>query len=48
LVWLVDPLEQAVTVFRPDAAPEKLDATSTIDGGDVLPGFSAPVAAMFA
>lgn len=48
LVWLVDPLEQTVTVFRPDATPEKLDATMTIDGGDVLPGFSAPVAAMFA
>jgi Uma2 family endonuclease len=48
LVWLVDPLEQTVTVFRPDAAPETLDAAMTIDGGDVLPGFSAPVAAMFA
>jgi Uma2 family endonuclease len=48
LVWLVDPLEQTATVFRPDATPEKLDATMTIDGGDVLPGFSAPVAAMFA
>jgi Uma2 family endonuclease len=47
LVWLVDPMEQTVTVFRPDATPEKLDATMTIDGGDVLPGFSTPVAAMF-
>ena len=48
LVWLVDPLEQTVIVFRPDAAPETLDATMTIDGGDVLPGFSTPIAAMFA
>jgi Uma2 family endonuclease len=47
LVWLVDPRRQTVTVFRPDATPEKLDATMTIDGGDVLPGFSTPVAAMF-
>jgi Uma2 family endonuclease len=48
LVWLVDPMEQTVTVFRPAAAPETLDATMTIDGGDVLPDFSTPVAAMFA
>ncbi len=47
LVWLVDPLEQTVTVFRPDAVPETLDATMAIDGGDVLPGFTTPVAAMF-
>lgn len=47
LVWLVDPLEQTVTVFRTGATPEKLDVTMTVDGGDVLPGFSAPVAEMF-
>ena len=47
LVWLVDPREQTVTIFRPDATPETLDATMTIDGGDVLPGFAAAVAAMF-
>ncbi len=48
LVWLVDPLEQTVTVYRPGAPPEHLDATMTIDGGDVLPGFSSLVAAMLA
>ena len=47
LVWLVDPDKKSVTVFRPDAPPETLDATMTIDGGDVLPGFSVPVAKMF-
>lgn len=47
LVLLVDPLQQTVTVFRSDSAPETLDATMTIDGGDVLPGFTTPVAAMF-
>jgi Uma2 family endonuclease len=47
LVWLVDPDKRTVTVFRPDAAPETLDATMTIDGGEVLPGFSASVSAMF-
>lgn len=47
LVWLVDPDEQTVIVFRPDTTPQKLDATMTIDGGDVLPRFSVPVAEMF-
>lgn len=47
LVWLVDPDERTVTVFRPEASPVKLDATMTIDGGDVLPGFSVPVAELF-
>lgn len=48
LVWLVDPLAQMVTVFHHDAPPVTLDASMTIDGGEVLPGFSTPVAAMFA
>lgn len=48
LVWLVDPMEQTITEYRSGAAPQPLDATMTIDGGDVLPGFSASVAAMFA
>jgi Uma2 family endonuclease len=47
LVWLVDPMEQTVSVFRPDGTQEELDASMTIDGGDVLPGFSNPVAAIF-
>jgi Uma2 family endonuclease len=47
LVWLVDPRKKTVTVFRPDAAPETFAGTMTIDGGDVLPGFSIPVAELF-
>jgi Uma2 family endonuclease len=48
LVWLVDPSEWTVTVFRPDAALTRLEAADTLDGGDVLPGFSLPVAEIFA
>jgi Uma2 family endonuclease len=47
LVWLVDPDKRTVTIFRPDAPPETLDATMTIDGGDVLPGFAVQVAEFF-
>jgi Uma2 family endonuclease len=48
LVWLVDPAERTVTVFRPDAALKLLGEGDTLDGGDVLPGFSVPVADIFA
>jgi len=48
LVWLVDPATLTVIVFRQDAAPKTLEATDTLDGGDVLPGFSVPVAEIFA
>jgi Uma2 family endonuclease len=48
IVWLVDPAERTVTVFRPDAALKLLGEGDTLDGGDVLPGFSVPVADIFA
>lgn len=47
LVWLVDPLSQTVTIFRPNATPTKLGVGDTLDGGDVLPGFTVPVAEIF-
>ena len=48
LVWLVDPASLTVSVFRPDAAPRTVGAGDALDGGDVLPGFSLPVAEIFA
>jgi Uma2 family endonuclease len=48
LVWLIDPAFQTVTVFRPDATPAKLTVGDTLDGGDVLPDFTVPVAEIFA
>ena len=47
LVWLVDPASLTVTVFRQDAAPKSFGAGESLDGGDVLPGFSVPVAEIF-
>ncbi len=46
-VWIVRPREQMVTVHRPGAAPLDLGADDDLEGGDVLPGFSLPVARIF-
>lgn len=48
VVWLVNPPTETVTVFKSDAAPVTLHAGETLDGGDVLPGFTVPVAEIFA
>jgi Uma2 family endonuclease len=44
LVWVVNPQRKTVTVHTPGAQPLVLKSTDTIDGGDVLPGFSCVVA----
>ncbi len=43
LVWWVDPEKQTVTVYRFGQSPEVVDASGTLDGGDVLPGFALEV-----
>jgi Uma2 family endonuclease len=47
LVWLVNPTSQIVTIFYPDAPLTNLGADDTLDGDDILPGFSVPVAEIF-
>jgi Uma2 family endonuclease len=46
-VWLVDPANRKVQVFS-GAVTTILDAEDTLDGGDILPGFSVTVAELFA
>jgi len=48
MVWWVDPESQTVTVHRPGHEPQVLDSSGTLDGGEVLPGFSLPVERIFA
>jgi Uma2 family endonuclease len=48
LVWLVDPETQSVTVYAGTLPGHKLSDTDTLDGGDVLPGFTARIADFFA
>ena len=44
LGWLIDPLERTVRVYRAGVSePELLDAPETLDGEDVLPGFTFAV-----
>lgn len=47
LVWLIDPVKQTLTVFRPDATPTVLTVDERVDGEDVVPGFSLPLARLF-
>ena len=48
LVWIVDPEPRHVRIHQPGRAVVTLPATDTLDGGDVLPGFTLPLAALFA
>ena len=48
LVWLVNPTTRKVMVFRSEMDLVTLGESDTLDGGDVLPGFSVPVAEIFA
>lgn len=48
VVWDVDPEARTVVVHRPDALPAHLGGDDLLDGGDVLPGFAVPTAALFA
>ena len=47
-VWFVEPLARRVTILRPGTPPQVLSDTDTPDGGDLLPGFSYPLARLFA
>lgn len=47
LVWLADPEARTVTVYTGTLPGTKLGEADTIDGGTVLPGFTARVADFF-
>lgn len=46
-VWLVRPEQRTVTVFTPDAPERILGMGEALDGGDIVPGFSLPLAEIF-
>jgi Uma2 family endonuclease len=48
LVWLVDPENETVTIYRPGNAHSMLHAGETVTGEDVLPGLRYRVADLFA
>ncbi len=48
-VWVVDPRYRRVTIYRAEGDPTTvLTDADTLDGGDLIPGFSIAVAALFA
>ena len=47
LVWWVDPERKTVTVRRLDREPEVIGVAGTLDGEDVLPGFTLEVERIF-
>ncbi len=46
-VWIVDPDDRSVDVYRGDRKPTRLANGQTLESADVLPGFSCPVADFF-
>jgi Uma2 family endonuclease len=47
LVWIIDPETKTVTAESPGTDPRVLGTDDVLDGGEVLPGFSVPVAEIF-
>ena len=42
-VWELNPADTTLTRYRPGSPPAVLGADDTLDGGDLLPGFSTAV-----
>jgi Uma2 family endonuclease len=47
VVWVVDPADETVTVYRPGRPPELFNATQELSGEPELPGFRCPVSEIF-
>jgi Uma2 family endonuclease len=47
LLWIIRPRTRTVTVYRSREDIRLLTAEETLDGADVLPGFSLPVREIF-
>jgi Uma2 family endonuclease len=47
LVWLIDPEDRSVTVYRRDQGPVRVDAAGELTGGELLPGLVCRVADLF-
>lgn len=46
-VWILYPATKTVHISRPDTPLVVLDESQSLDGGDLLPGFSVKVADLF-
>ncbi len=48
LVWLISPFDQTVMVYHPDGRRQFLQPGDSLDGEEVISGFTMPVAELFA
>jgi Uma2 family endonuclease len=48
LVWIVDPVLRTVEVYTSPTTPVNLLESDTLDGGDILPGFTLSLRELFA
>jgi Uma2 family endonuclease len=48
LVWIFDPATRSARAYTGPDDVVRLDASGTLDGGDVLPGFALPLRDLFA
>jgi Uma2 family endonuclease len=48
LVWVIDPHDRTVAIYRPGAEVEHVNARQELSGEPHLPGFRVPVAQLFA
>jgi len=46
-VWVLFPAERSVHIFGAGGSERVVDERGTLPGGDILPGFSVPVASLF-
>lgn len=46
-VWLADPETRSLTVYAPGQTARRLEREDTLDGGDILPGFTLPLSKVF-
>lgn len=47
LVWEINPKTRVLTVYHAGRLPQALNANETLEGEDVLPGFTLPLALIF-
>jgi Uma2 family endonuclease len=47
LVWWIDPIRETAAIRVDGRQTQVLDRTGTLDGGDILPGFSLSLEAVF-
>jgi Uma2 family endonuclease len=47
LVWVIDPHDRTVTIYRPEHEPELVNVRQELSGEPQLPGFHVPAAYLF-